>query len=116
MTDVHYYQIKALPQKDKNEQKVFDILDCIRKKLIGFFIFTFLFFLFHWYFISAFCAVYQNTQLIFLRDSAISILTSFIDPFITYGLTCLLRALSLSPCVKRKLSCVYKVSDLLPLF
>ena len=144
LTDKHYYEIKALPQKEKidqkitdtsskkekneqknkkalsdkenRDQKIIDILDLMRRKLIAFFIFTFLLFLFHWYFISAFCAVYQNTQLIFLRDSAISILTSLIDPFITYGLTCLLRALSLSPCVKRKLSCVYKVSDLLPLF
>ena len=144
LTDKHYYEIKALPQKEKmdqkitdtsskkekneqknkkalsdkenRDQKIIDILDLMRRKLIAFFIFSFLLFLFHWYFISAFCAVYQNTQLIFLRDSAISILTSLIDPFITYGLTCLLRALSLSPCVKRKLSCVYKVSDLLPLF
>ena len=116
MTDKSYYQIKALPQKDKNEQKVFDILDCIRKKLIGFFIFTFLFFLFHWYFISAFCAVYQNTQLIYLRDSAISILISLVDPFIIYGLNCLLRAISLGACCKKKLVCVYKLSDVLPLF
>ena len=135
LTDKHYYEIKALPKKDKidqkiNEQKnkndlsnkenrdkrVIDILDLMKRKLITFFIFTFLLFLFHWYFISAFCAVYQNTQIIYLRDSAISILTSLIDPFFIYGLTCLLRAISLSPCVKKKLSCVYKVSDLFPLF
>ena len=48
MTDVHYYQIKALPKKEENDQRVFDILKCVRRKLIGFFIFTFLVFLFHW--------------------------------------------------------------------
>ena len=116
MTDKSYYKIKAIPQKEKNEQKVFDILDCMRKKLIGFFIFTFLFFLFHWYFISAFCAVYQNTQLIYLRDSAISILVSLIDPFIVYGINCLLRALSLAACCRKKMICIYKLSDVLPLF
>ena len=82
MTDVHYYEIKALPRKEKNDQRIFDILKCVQRKLIGFLIFTFLVFLFHWYFISAFCAVYQNTQLIYLRDSAISILISFIDKII----------------------------------
>ena len=88
----------------------------MRWKLIGFFVFTFLVFLFHWYFISAFCAVYQNTQKIFLRDSAISILVSLIDPFIIYGITCLLRIISLSKCCKNEVSCIYKVSDIIPLF
>jgi hypothetical protein len=116
MTDVHYYQIKALPKKEENDQRVFDILKCVRRKLIGFFIFTFLVFLFHWYFISAFCAVYQNTQKIYLRDSAISIAISLIDPFIIYGITCLIRALSLLLCCRKKLSCVYKLSQLIPIF
>ena len=128
-TDKHYYEIKALPQKEKidqkitdtsskkekneqknkkalsdkenRDQKIIDILDLMRRKLIAFFIFTFLLFLFHWYFISAFCAVYQNTQLIYLRDSAISILISLVDPFIIYGLNCLLRAISLGSCCKK---------------
>jgi hypothetical protein len=116
MTDKHYYEIKALPKIKKNDERVFDILKCIKSKLTGFFFFTFLVFLFHWYFISAFCAVYQNTQKIFLRDSAISILISLIDPFIIYGLTCLLRAISLARCCKKKLCCIYKLSDIIPFF
>ena len=116
MTDKHYYEIKALPKIHKNDERVFDILKCIRNKLTGFFIFTFLVFLFHWYFISAFCAVYQNTQLIFLRDSGISILVSLVDPFFIYGITCLLRAISLSICCKKKLCCIYKLSDIIPIF
>ena len=116
MTDVHYYQIKALPKLDKNNDKIIDIISCMQRKLTAFFIFTFLVFLFHWYFISAFCAVYQNTQIIFLRDSGISILTSLIDPFIIYAFTCILRAISLSKCCKKKISCIYKLSDLIPIF
>ena len=88
----------------------------MKRKLVGFFVFTFLLFLFHWYFISAFCAVYQNTQVIYLRDSAISILISFIDPFIIYGINCLLRVISLSFFCKNKLCCIYNLSDILPLF
>ena len=116
MTDVHYYQIKALPKKEKTDEKIFDIIACMQRKLTGFFIFTFLVFLFHWYFISAFCAVYQNTQEIFLRDSGIAILTSLIDPFFIYGITSILRTISLSACCKKKLGCVYKISDLIPIF
>ena len=116
MTDKHYYQIKELPKKEKDDKRIFNILDCVKRKLIGFFVFTFLVFLFHWYFISAFCAVYQNTQLIFLRDTGISILTSLVDPFILYGITCILRIISLSKFCKKKLACVYKLSDILPIF
>ena len=65
MTDTQIYKIKALPKDQNNGEKIIDIIDCMRNKLTGFFIFTFLLFLFYWYFISAFCAVYQNTQVIF---------------------------------------------------
>ena len=93
-----------------------DILDTMQRKLVSFFVFTFLLFLFYWYFISAFCAVYQNTQVIFLRDSGISFITSLVETCIIYGFTNILRAISLSLCCRKKLGCVYKISDLIPIF
>jgi len=135
MTDTHYYEIKELYKSEKNklygknqkndkdknikskiDDRIFEILNKIKRKLIAFFIFTFLLFLFHWYFISAFCAVYQNTQLIFLRDSAIAILTALIDPFIIYGIKCILRLISLLKGCRKKLVCLYKISELIPIF
>ena len=118
MTDVHYYQIKALPKLDKNNDKIIDIISCMQRKLTAFFIFTFLVFLFHWYFISAFCAVYQNTQIIFLKDSFVTFGMSFIEPFLTYGFTMMLRCISLSKLCKKRCccGCVFKISDLIPLF
>ena len=116
MTDSAVYEIKGLSKVEKSGEKILDILDKMRNKLVAFFVFTFLLFLFYWYFISAFCAVYQNTQKIFLRDSMISFVTSMIDPFIIYGVTMILRALSLSKCCKKKCGCIYKISDLIPIF
>ena len=95
MTDSHVYEIKNLPNDKNKAEKIMNILDCMKRKLVSFFCFTFLLFLFYWYFISAFCAVYQNTQKIFLRDCMISFLTSLIDPFVIYGLTTILRIISL---------------------
>ena len=119
MTDVHVYEIKALPVNDRNNgEKIMNILDKIRRKLVAFFVVTFLLGLFYWYFISAFCAVYQNTQKIFIRDTFISFAISLIDPFIIYGITCLLRLVSLTLCC-RKNCCgkvIYKISDLIPFF
>ena len=116
MTDTPIYEIKALSKKQNSGEKIIDIIDCMKSKLTIFFIFTFFLFLFYWYFISAFCAVYQNTQVIFLRDSGLSILTSFLDPFIIYGITTFLRIISLSVCFKKKLGCIYKLSDTIPIF
>ena len=136
MTDKHIYDIKELARqqkeknkKEKNEkvkngnndrkefgQKIMDILDCMQRKMVWFFVFTFLLFLFYWYFISAFCAVYQNTQVIFLRDSGISFITSLVETFFIYGFTNILRAISLCACCRKKLGCVYKISDLIPIF
>ena len=116
MTDAYIYEIKSLPKEEKNNEKVVNIMDKMKRLLVWFFVITFLLFLFYWYFISAFCAVYQNTQIIFLRDSGISILTSFIDPFIIYGVTTLLRLMSLSLCCKNKFGCLYRLSGIIPIF
>ena len=88
----------------------------MKRRLVCFFVVTFVLFLFYWYFISAFCAVYQNTQIIFLRDTGISILTSFTDPFVIYGIIAILRLISLSICCKKKLGCMYKLSEIIPIF
>ena len=116
MTDSAVYEIKSLSKKPNNSKKIIDIIDCMKTKLIIFFISTFILFLGFWYFISAFCAVYKNTQLIFIRDSAISFATSLIDPFLTYGLTSTLRRISLSTCCRKKAKCLYRLSDIIPLF
>ncbi len=140
MTDKHIYDIKDLVRTDKNKnknleknekkekkdpndkrelgEKILDILDCMKNKLAGFFIFTFFLFLFYWYFISAFCAVYQNTQTTFLRDSFISFAVSMIDPFFIYGFTSLLRRVSLTRLCRRNCccGCVFKISDIIPIF
>ena len=118
LTDTHVYEIKSLPNdKDKGE-KILDILECIKRKIVAFFSVTFILFLFYWYFISAFCAVYQNTQSIFIRDSLISFLYSLIEPFFIYAFTTILRYISLTVCCKRICcaGCLYKLSDIIPIF
>ena len=116
LTDTPIYKIKMLSQNKGNAEKILSVINCIKIKLIIFFIFTFLLFLFYWYFISSFCAVYQNTQNIFIRDSMTSFVTSMIDPFLIYLLTNILRAISLSKCCKKKAGLAYNISQLLPIF
>ena len=57
------------------------IIKCIKVKLGLFFTLSLLFMLFFWYFISCFCAVYENTQEILIIDTSISFILSMIYPF-----------------------------------
>ena len=116
MTDSAIYAIKAIAKKPKRNKKVVDIMDSMKRKLVAFFISTFILFLLFWYFISAFCAVYKNTQKIFIRDSAISFVTSLIDPFLIFGFTTILRKISLAPCCRKKAKFLYLLSDFIPIF
>ena len=70
-------------EKDYKEakKKSKKIKSCLKAKLIIFFVFSFLLMLFFWYFISCFCSVYINTQIILLKDTLISFGLSMIYPF-----------------------------------
>ena len=115
LTDKNIYQIKKLIKKKKYKDEVFNILKCIKIKLIWFFISIYVFFAFYWYLISCFCAVYENTQIIFIKDSISSFLTGLIYPFILYLFPAVLRIMALKD-KKKKSKCLYRISDILPIY
>ena len=116
LTDKHVYQIKAIKDLKSNTQNVFNIIRCITIKLIGFYSFTFILFSFYWYLISSFCAVYQNTQSIFIKDSISSFILGLLYPFILYLFPTILRVLSLKDKVKKRFKCIFFLSDIIPFF
>ena len=116
MTDILYYDIKRLKKDAINKSKVLSIINCIKYKIIGFYIFTFILFFFYWYTIAAFCAVYENTQIIFIIDSILSFILGLLYPFAIYFIPTGLRFLSLRAKEKKNLKIVYKLSDIIPFF
>ena len=116
LTDKHFYQIKKMINKKMNKTIIFKNLKFIKIKLFIFFVFTFILFLIYWYFITAFCAVYQNTQISFIKDSISSFLTGLLYPFIFYLFPPILRIISLKDAAKKRLNCLYKLSDIIPIF
>ena len=115
LTDKHLYQIKNIKRKPKNIKKIFNIIKCIKIKLIFYFVFTFIFFGLYWYIISCFCAVYPNTQLAFIKDSLISFLLSLIYPFLLYLIPSALRLCAIRS-KDIKCECIYKLSEIIPIF
>ena len=95
---------------NKGKKKARQIEKCLRRKLILFFIISFILQLFFWYFISCFCAVYRNTQVILLKDTGISFGLSMLYPFAL----CFLPGIFRIPALRAKeknMKCLYKFSN-----
>jgi len=96
----------------KTYRKASEIIDKIRRviiiKYIFFYILGIIFLLMFWYYLSSFCAVYQNTQIFLIINTFISFGISLLFPFLINLIPSLLRNLSLrSP----KQECLYKISQ-----
>ena len=83
-------------------------------KFIIFFILSNILLLFFWYFISCFCAVYTNTQMILIKDTLVSFGLSMIYPFGLNILPGLFRMPALRAKNKDK-KCLYKISTIIAL-
>jgi len=115
LTDKPIHQIKNKILKNSSiEMRI--IYKCINIKLIIFFIFTFIFLIFYWYTISAFCSVYKNTQIAFIKDCIFSFLLGILIPFPIYLIPSALRICAIK---NRNCKCsifIYKLSDIIPIF
>ena len=112
MTDKYFYEIKNL--NDKSQNKIKQIIKCIKIKSLFFFIFTFLMFLFYWYVITCFCDIYENTQIAFIKDSLTSFALGLLYPFVLYLFPVTFRIIALR--ASAKLACLYIISDIIPFF
>ena len=81
ITEKHF-----LAMKKENDLKIFmtntrKAIKLIKIKIAIFFIVSFLLMIFLWYFISCFCSIYHNTQLILIEDTLIAFGLSMLYPF-----------------------------------
>ena len=93
------------------KKKSHDIKKCLYIKFLCFFILSFCFMVFFWYFITCFCAVYTNTQIILIKDILISYGISMIYPFLINLIPGIFRLTALIASKKDK-EFVYRVGNL----
>ena len=105
-------------KKEKNKEKAKNMANNIRKnlklKLIIFLVLSSTLILVFWYFISCFCCVYKNTQLILIQDTLISFFASMIYPFIFKLFPGMFRIPALRA-KNRDEKCKYKIGKILNL-
>ena len=92
-TEKNIYQIRHI--ETFNPEKIKKILKIIKLKLIMFFVVISIFFAFYWYLVSSFCAVYTNTQVIYIKDFATSFCLGLLYPFILQFFLAFLRLFTL---------------------
>jgi hypothetical protein len=77
---------------------------------ICFFSLSFIFLILLWYYLSSFCAVYQNSQIYLIKNVLISFGLSFLFPFIFYIIPPILRMISLK---SRQMEKIYIISKII---
>ena len=76
--------LKKIINKKNAINEGIKLINCLNKKFILFYIFSFLLLDFFWYYLSCFFAVYKNTQIYLIKDTLIGFLFTLIYPLAIY--------------------------------
>ena len=106
--------MKFKNQKIFDKNKIKKTMKFFNIKFILFFIFDYILIIVFWYYISCFCAVYQNTQVYLIKNTMISFSFSLVYPFAIYIIPTFIRIHSLKAKNKDK-ECIYKLSKIIQL-
>ena len=105
----------------KEEKDYFRIMEKSKKiesnlkiNITIFFFISFIFMIFFWYFISCFCAIFPNTQIILIKDTTYTFILSSFYPFLINLIPGIFRISSLRS-KKADKECLYKFGNIIAL-
>ena len=107
LSERNILKLKKVKKVNDCFQKSKGVENCLKIQFIIFFILGFLIMYFFWFFISCFCAVYKNTQIILIEDTLISFGISMLYPF---GINILPGLFRIPALRKKNRNCLYKIS------
>ena len=96
--------------KKKSERTI----KCIKIRICVYFIFSLIFLLIFGYYVTCFCAIFENTQIVLMESMATSWALSLLYPFAICFVTSIFRRGALV-CGKRGVGCCYKINKILQL-
>ena len=106
-------------KKEKNKITAFEKAAILYRNLIFkfnvFFLITLFLLVICWYYVSTFCAVYKNTQLLLIENTLFCFGLTLIYPFILNLLPCIFRIPALKA-IQQDKECLYKFGIILALF
>ena len=112
LSEKNLLELKKIKDKYKRDNGSVYLYAFLRLKITIYFAIGFIFLIFFWYFICAFCAVYKNTQVIYLKNCSISFCISMFYPFFI----CLLPGIFRIPSLRSgKNKILYKIGNIFSL-
>jgi hypothetical protein len=105
-------EIKKKTSYDEESDKADGVKRCLTIKYIIFYIAGTAFLILFWFYLSSFCAVYQNTQIFLIINTLAGLFISFLYPIIINFLPAFLRYFSLSNDNNQylyKISCIIQI-------
>ena len=96
LTEGILLKLKRIKSKIDFNKRIIRITKVIKIKFLLYFIISTIFLIFFWYYLSMFCAIYENTQIHLIKDTLLSFLSSLIEPLGFYFIPGLFRIPSLS--------------------
>jgi len=112
LSEKNLLKLKKIKDRYKRDNSSVYLYIFLRRKIAIYFIIGYIFLIYFWYFISAFCAVYKNTQVIYLNNCSISFCISMLYPFFLSLIPGLFRIPSLRSGKNRIL---YKIGNIFSL-
>ena len=107
LSESNFLEIKCYEKKEEIKEKANEVKRWLTIKYIIFFISSFVFLIVFWYYLSSFCALYQNTQIYLLINTFISFILSSLFPLLLNLIPSILRINALK---KRNSECLYSAS------
>ena len=112
LSEKNILYLKQFKEGKKLDRKVREVLKCLEIKFNIFFIVGLIFLCIFWYYISVFCSVYVNTQIILIKNTILSFGISLLYPFFLNLFPGIFRFPSLK---SRKSPCLYNFSKIISL-
>jgi hypothetical protein len=112
LSEKNILDFKKIPDSKLRLERSKKLVSFLKTKFIIFYALSLLFMLFFWYFISCFCAVYINTQIILIEDTFFSFCLSMVYPFGINIFPGILRISALRATKKDK-ELLYKISQII---
>ena len=114
LSESNILELKNENNINQIDTKVKKMKKCLNYKFKLFFYLSFILLLFSWYYLSCFCVVYKNTQILLIKDSLIGFSLGLLYPFGYYLIPGIFRIPSLRNS-KKNYKSLYKFSKLLQL-
>ena len=112
LSEKNICEIKKENTYKEASKKILKVKKCLAIKYVIYYIIGVIILSFLWYYLSSFGAVYKNTQIYLIKNTAISIAFSFLCPFIINILPGIIRFYALKAPNKDK-KCLYNFSLIL---